>query len=131
MTIQNYRDLLVWQKSMDLVTAVYQFTSEYPKHETYGLSSQTQRASVSIPANIAEGHDRDSTKEYLRHVSIAVGSLAELETLLSIGERLSYLDAGGANELQASCHTLGRMLRNLQRALRARQRRKDAEGKTL
>src|SRR5262245_32683235 len=92
-SIQNYRDLMVWQKSMDLVEEVYRLSAGFPKHETYALSSQLQRATVSIPANIAEGHDRDSTKEYLRHVSIAVGSLAELETLVTIAKRLQYVDA--------------------------------------
>jgi four helix bundle protein len=127
MDIRSYRDLLVWQKAMDLVTAVYQATISFPKHELYGLASQTQRAAVSIPANIAEGHDRDSTKEYLRHVVIAVGSLAELETLVTIGLRLRYLDVGTHDTLQSNCRSLGRMLRDLQRALRARHKRKEAE----
>ena len=127
MDVRSYRDLLVWQKAMDLVTAIYQATASFPKHELYGLASQAQRAAVSVPANIAEGHDRDSTKEYLRHVAIAVGSLAEVETLVSIGLRLGYLDAVSHNALLAECQSLGRMLRNLQRALRARQRRKDNE----
>lgn len=127
MDINNYRDLLVWQKAMDLVTAIYQATGSFPKHELYGLTSQAQRAAVSIPANIAEGHDRDSTKEYLRHIAIAVGSLAELETLLAIAQRLRYLENAPYEQLQAESRSLGRMLRNLQRALRARQRRKDQE----
>ncbi|HEX5102484.1 MAG TPA: four helix bundle protein [Pirellulaceae bacterium] len=128
MTVRNYRDLLVWQKSMDLVMSVYGLTSRFPKQETYGLSSQMQRAAVSIPANIAEGHDRDSTKEYLHSLAIAVGSLAELETLLAIARRLTYLDAKRYGEHEVACQTLGRMLRNLQRALRARVRRKRKEG---
>lgn len=129
MEIRGYRDLLVWRKAMDLVAAVYQTTSGFPKHELYGLSGQMQRAAVSIPANIAEGHDRDSTKEYLRHVAIAVGSLAELETLLTIALRLKYVDAGTHDSLQTECRSLGRMLRNLQRALRARNTRQEKEPK--
>jgi four helix bundle protein len=127
MEIRSYRDLLVWQKAMELVTALYQATSSFPKHELYGLVSQAQRAAISIPANIAEGHDRDSTKEYLRHLAIAVGSLAELETLITIGLRLHYLDAAKHDALQLDCRSLGRMLRNLQRALRARRKRQEDE----
>ncbi len=127
MSVRNYRDLLVWQKSMDLVEEVYRVTSTFPKYETYGLSSQVQRAAVSIPANIAEGHDRDSTKEFLRHLAIAVGSLAELETLITISLRLRYADRSLHDSLQTACQSIGRMLRNLQRSLRARQRRKDKE----
>lgn len=130
MAIRNYRDLLVWQKSMDLVVSIYGLTSKLPKHETYGLSSQMQRASVSIPANIAEGHDRDSTKEYLHQLAIAVGSLAELETLVTISQRLSYIDSNSHESHQAACQSIGRMLRNLQRALRARlnRKRKESDG---
>jgi four helix bundle protein len=128
MVIQNYRDLLVWQKkAMDLVTAIYQLTTDFPKHELYGISSQMQRAAVSIPANIAEGHDRDSTKEYLRHLAIAVGSLAELETLISITLRLKYIAPSTHDSLDGECRLLGRMLRNLQRSLRARIKRLDQE----
>jgi four helix bundle protein len=127
MDVHSYRDLLVWQKAMDLVTGIYQATSSFPKHELHGLSSQIQKASVSIPANIAEGHDRDSTKEYLRHVAIAVGSLAELETLLAIAHRLRYLDGTSYEQFQTESRSLGRMLRNLQRDLRAHQRRQAKE----
>lgn len=127
MAIQSYRDLLVWQKAMDLVTNIYQVTTDFPKHELYGLSSQMQRAAVSIPANIAEGHDRDSTKEYLRHLAIAVGSLAEVETLVAIALRLKYLSQAPYDSLIDQCRRLGRMLRNLQRSLRAHLKRKDLD----
>ena len=130
MAIQNYRDLLVWQNSMDLVVEIYGVTRGLPKQEMYGLSSQMQRAAVSIPANIAEGHDRDSTKEYLRFVAVAIGSLAELETLIKIAQRLNYLEVISFESFKGKCQSLGRMLRNLQRALRARQRRKDEEGES-
>jgi len=125
MEIRNYRDLLVWQKAMDLVEDIYRITADFPKHELYALSSQLQRVAVSVPANIAEGHDRDSTKEYLRHLSIAVGSLAELETLVAISKRLAYIDAGKNELLQSALQSIGRMLRNLQRALRAHLHRKE------
>ena len=80
MEIKSYRDLRVWQAGMDLVVRVYRLTQGFPTHELYGLTSQMRRAAVSIPSNIAEGHTRESSKEYLHHLSIAQGSLAELET---------------------------------------------------
>ncbi len=90
MEVKGYRDLKVWQLGVALAKEVYLLTRGFPKHEVYGLSSQAQRAAVSIPANIAEGHARDSTREYLQHVSIAQGSLAELETHLILAESLNY-----------------------------------------
>ena len=78
--IQNYKELIVWQKAMDLTTEVYRLTKKSPKDELYGLTNQLRRATVSIPANIAEGNVRFSTKEYLRFLSIARGSKAEVET---------------------------------------------------
>src|SRR2546428_12566266 len=91
MTIKSYRDLLVWQKAMDLVVNSYQLAALLPKSEAYGLVSQIQRAAVSIPANIAEGHGRDHLGDYLHHLSIANGSLMELETHLLLASRLSFL----------------------------------------
>ena len=90
MSVRNYRDLLVWQIGMGIAKQVYLLTRGFPKEEMYGLSSQMRRAAVSIPANIAEGHSRDSTKEYLRHLSIAQGSLAELETFFMLAQELDY-----------------------------------------
>jgi four helix bundle protein len=80
MRIDSYRDLTVWQAAMKLVKHVYEQTGRFPSNEQFGLTSQLRRAAVSIPSNIAEGHARESTKEYLHHVSFALGSLAELET---------------------------------------------------
>jgi four helix bundle protein len=91
MSIQSHRDLLVWQKSMTLVTECYRLTEKFPDRERYGLSSQLQRAAVSIPANIAEGNARRSTASYLNHLSIAAGSVAELETHLLIAINLRYV----------------------------------------
>ncbi len=79
-SVKSYRDLETWQKAMDLVQEIYLETKSFPKEETYGLSGQMRRAAVSIPSNIAEGQGRDSTKEFLHHLSIAYGSLCELET---------------------------------------------------
>src|SRR4051794_28308447 len=76
--VTNFRDLRVWQAAMGLVTAVYQLTQTFPREETYGLAGQMRRAAVSVPSNIAEGHAREHLREYLHHLSIAQGSLAEL-----------------------------------------------------
>ena len=80
----------MWQKSMNVVELVYRFTDEYPKFEQYGLTSQTRRAAVSMPANIAEGRRRATRKDFSRFLQMAYGSGAELETLLEIGQRLKY-----------------------------------------
>jgi len=105
---------------MELVREVYVLTREFPKHETYGVASQVQRAAVSIPANIAEGNPRDSTKDYLRHLSIARGSLAEMETLLILAELLGYADHGRIAPLLEKCAEEGKMLGSLQRRLKAK-----------
>lgn len=80
MGVQGFRELRVWQAGMELVEGVYGLTRAFPKHELYGLAGQLQRAAVSVPANIAEGHTRHHLGEYLHHLSIARGSLAEVET---------------------------------------------------
>jgi len=89
--MRNYRDLVVWQKSMAMVTAVYRFSRSYPKEEIYGVTSQLRRSAVSIPSNIAEGYGRKSTQDYLRFLKIANGSLFELQTLLEISRNLEYI----------------------------------------
>jgi four helix bundle protein len=123
----TYRDLVVWQKSLDLAHAIYRATARFPKAELYGLTSQMQRSAVSIPANIAEGHDRESTKEFLHHLSFSLGSLAELETLLALAIRLEYLPSDACDSLDRDCRLIGKMLRSLQRALRDRVRRKSSK----
>src|SRR5438093_12794483 len=91
MALQSYRELQVWQKSMDLVVACYQIAAKFPKSETYGLTVQLQRAVVSVPANIAEGQGRNHTREFINHLSIAYDSLMEVETHLHIAARLVYI----------------------------------------
>jgi four helix bundle protein len=118
MKILSYRDLLVWQKAMDLVVECYKFVSNLPKNETYGLISQTQRAAVSIPANIAEGHGRDHLGDYLRHLSIANGSLMELETHLLLIGRLGYRLPEEAEPLLSQCSEVGKMLAGLSKSLK-------------
>jgi four helix bundle protein len=90
--IQSFRDLIVWQKSMDLVVLVYELTEKYPKHEIYGLTSQTRRSAVSIPSNISEGKLRGSRKDFRQFLIVAFASGAELDTQLEIGMRLNYLN---------------------------------------
>lgn len=113
----KYSELLVWQKAMDLVTRVYWLTKAFPADEKFGLTAQMQRAAVSIPANIAEGHGRKSTKAYLNYVSIANGSLMELETLLQIAARLEYLENKQLLEVLQQTNEIGKMLSGLTRSL--------------
>lgn len=116
--MKNYRDLKVWQFGMDLAISVCRLMESFPKHEQYGICSQLRRCSVSIPSNIAEGHQRDSTKEFLRHLSITRGSLAELETQIMIAQRLDYLTHEKSQQLLSQMDELSRMLQGLQAALR-------------
>jgi four helix bundle protein len=118
--IRSHRDLRVWQRAIDLVEHSYRLTDRFPKRETYGLSSQLQRAAVSIPANIAEGHGRKSTGAYLNHLSIAYGSLSELETHIEIAVRLRYVAHNDIDGLQALLEETRRMLAALIRSLEAR-----------
>ncbi|MCC6125437.1 MAG: four helix bundle protein [Pirellulales bacterium] len=118
--MSNYWDLKVWQLGMEIAKEIYLLTRDFPKHEVYGLSSQIQRAAVSIPSNLAEGRARDSTKEFMRHVSFAQGSLAELETQLRIAEFLGYGDPMKIRAILAKCAEERRMLGGLQVSLKAK-----------
>ncbi len=90
--IKNHKDLEVWKKSMDLVSNIYKITESFPNKELYGLTNQIRRAAVSIPSNIAEGAARNSKKEFIQFLYIALGSLSELETQIIIENRLEYLN---------------------------------------
>lgn len=116
--IQSHRDLTVWKLGMEIAEAVYQITREFPKDELYGLTSQLRRAAVSVPANIAEGNARSSTKEYLHMLSVSVGSLAEVETYLELAIRLHYSSPASIHKLEELIGQERRMLRGLQRSLR-------------
>ncbi|MBZ5593789.1 MAG: four helix bundle protein [Acidobacteriia bacterium] len=118
--MKSYRDLLVWQKAVDLVTCCYALTKLLPRSETYGLVGQIQRAAVSIPANIAEGHGREHLGDYLRHLSIANGSLMELETHLLISQRLNYLGVDDVDRVLAQSGELSKMLCGLTKKLQAK-----------
>ena len=118
--MKSHEDLTVWQKGIDLVDVVYRLTESFPATERYGLCSQIQRASVSVPANIAEGAGRDSTKDYLRHLSIARGSLAEVTTYFAIIARRGYCDSGRLQKAVDLSKSVGQLLSGLQRSLRRR-----------
>ena len=91
--LHSYKDLIVWQRSIELVTAVYELTEKFPKEEIYGLTAQMRRAAVSISSNIAEGRSRGTKKEFAQFLRVAYGSGAELETQLEIAQRLGMADA--------------------------------------
>jgi four helix bundle protein len=116
--IRNHRDLVVWQRAMDLVAEVYRLTDRFPREERYGLAQQVKRAVVSIPSNIAEGHGRDHLGDYLRHLSVANGSLMELETHFSIAVRLGYLEQTDVRKLFEGTAQVGQLLAGLVRALK-------------
>ena len=118
MKVNSYRDLQVWQRATDLVVECYRLTQLFPKNEMYGLSSQIQRAAVSVPANIAEGHGRQHRGDYLHHLSIANGSLMEVETHLFIAQRLDYFPASEIEPALALTAEVSRMLSGLMKALR-------------
>lgn len=111
--ISSYKDLIVWQRSMDLVESIYQITSKFPSAEQWGLVSQMRRAAVSVPSNIAEGYGRQATGNYRHHLSIARGSLLELETQVLLSERLGYLRLDGAVTILAEIEEISRMLATL------------------
>jgi four helix bundle protein len=113
----GYRDLDVWQKAMDLVVMCYRITKSFPQHEVYGLSSQLQRAAVSVPANIAEGRERQHKKEFVQHLSIAYGSLAEIETHILIAERLDYVDKKRVERVLDGTSEVGKMLNGLRKSI--------------
>ena len=111
--IKTYRDLLVWQKAMSLVTAVYRCSQNFPKNEIYGLTPQLQRCAVSIPSNIAEGYGRRSTGDYVRFLQISMGSVFELQTQLEIACNLEYLTKERFEELYQQSREVERMLSSL------------------
>lgn len=108
--IRDHKDLIVWQKSMDLVIEVYHLVKKLPKEETYALSDQLRRAVVSIPSNIAEGRGRSSEKDYLRFLFMARGSRAEVETQLLICDRLGYFQASELQMALNLCSEISSML---------------------
>ncbi len=120
MSLKSHRDLKVWQMAMELAKNCYRATNAFPREELFGLTSQIRRASASVPANIAEGQGRNQTKEILNHLSIARGSLMELDTHLELSQRIGFLSQQELEKLFALSDQISRMLSGLRRALRRR-----------
>ena len=118
--IKSFQDLQVWQKAMEFVPVAYRLAKKLPREETFALAGQIRRAAVSVPANIAEGHARHHTREFIQHLSIARGSLAELTTLLLIGEKLSYLTREELDEVEPIARELRMLFSGLVQSLRTR-----------
>jgi four helix bundle protein len=118
--VRSYKDLLVWQKAMDIAAATYELSRAYPRDELFGLTSQSRRAASSIAANIAEGYGRDSRPSFIQFLRIAQGSLKELETHLLLAERVRIIEADRTTTLLSDLDELGRMLRGLILALQRR-----------
>ena len=111
--IRNYRDLIVWQKSMALVTDIYKISKSYPKEELFCLTSQIRRAAISIPSNIAEGYGRNSTGDYKRFLTISVGSLYEFQTQLEVSFNLEYISKEVFDAKFSICIEIDKMLYSL------------------
>ena len=106
--MHNYNNLQIWQQAMDLVEEIYKLTASFPTDEKFGLVSQMTRAAVSIPSNIAEGAGRNSDKDFAHFISIAIGSLYELNTQIVLSERLRYINQSQSQELQKKLDNLQR-----------------------
>ena len=113
MKLKSHKELVVWQKSMDLVVLIYELTSKFPKSELFGITSQMRRASVSIPSNIAEGWGRKSSKEYQQFMSIAYGSTLELETQLILSKRLKLAEEQDFEKAEAVLLEVLKMLNSM------------------
>ena len=116
--INSYKDLIVWQKAMDLVTTVYELTSKYPKEEAYGLTSQSRRAAVSIPSNIAEGRFRSTRNDFRHFLIVAYGSAAELETQIEIAKKLSFVNEKDTEKAQSLLVEVMKMLNTITKKLK-------------
>ena len=121
--MKTYRELDVWKQAMDMVVAVYKITAEFPAQERYGLASQMQRAAVSIPANIAGGYGRLHRGDYVHHLSIARGSLAILETHITIAVRLDFIQREEAMPLWNATQNVGQMLTKLIQSLKRQEKK--------
>ena len=118
--MKSYRELIVWQKGIELVREVYKITGSLPREETYVLADQLRRAAISVPSNIAEGNGRLSTKEYIHHLSIARGSLFEVETQLVLCVELGYIQEEAVQSAYDLCGETGRLINAVVSRLRER-----------
>jgi len=114
----GYKDLKVWQKATDFVVRIYEITKKYPKDEIYGLTSQTRRAVVSVPSNIAEGQSRATKKDFTHFLRIAYSSAAEVETQLIIAEKVGYISVADCKNLQSELNEVSSMLVGLMKSLK-------------
>lgn len=108
--IKTHKDLLVWEKSIDLVEQIYKFTKQFPKEELYGITNQMRRCAVSIPANIAEGSGRKNKAEFIQFLHIALGSASELETHLIISQRIGFLSSNSYDEIMNALNEIIKMI---------------------
>ncbi len=115
--VKDYRDLIVWQKAMDLVETIYRTTGTFPRGEIDGLTSQIRRAAISIPSNVAEGNGRNTTRDYLHFLSMAYGSIKEVETQVLIAERLRYIDPACSSQLIERTAEVARLISGLVNSL--------------
>jgi four helix bundle protein len=122
MPVKDYRELIAWQKAMDLVESVYRMTDGFPRQETYGLTSQMRRAVVSIPSNTAEGQARTTTRDFLNFLAIAAGSLKEVKTQVLISQRLGYLGDPRTPQLLDLTTEVGRVISGLTNSLKRKTR---------
>jgi four helix bundle protein len=120
MTTKNYRDLIVWQKTFELALAIYAETACFPAEERYGITAQLRKAGVSILSNIAAGEGRNSRNEFRHFLSIAHGSLREVETQILLAESLSYLKKDRSNKIMTMASEVGRLINGLSRSLQNR-----------
>jgi len=116
-SINSYRDLRVWQDAMTLAESCYRLTGRFPRDELFGLTSQIRRAGASVPANIAEGHGRENTGNFVQRLRVSQDSLKELETHLLLAGRVGILPASDSEAVLNQCESLGKMLRALIRSL--------------
>jgi four helix bundle protein len=117
MTVKSYRDLIAWQKAMELVKLIYRLTDKFPREELFGLTIQVRRAAVSVPSNIAEGQGRNSTKEFINHLSIAYGSLMETETQTLVAEFRQYITADETTSVLTLSSEVGKLINGLSNSL--------------
>ena len=118
--VRSFRELVVWQRAMDMVEQVYRLTQKLPADECPELASQIERTAAAIAGNIAAGHARGHSRQFLHHASVALGSLAELETYVGVAERLKYVTPNETGETYLLMDEVGRMLRGLLKSLRRR-----------
>ena len=117
--VKTFRDLIAWQKAVDLVTLVYEITKSFPSDERFGLTQQLRRAAVSVPSNIAEGKGRGTAAEFGRFLNIANGSLTEVDTQLVIAERLGFITNDTLDEVAGKIAEVGRIVTGLRKSLDA------------